>query len=410
MKTTLSMFLTTSLALTACGGGGSSSSGGDNLGAHTGDTNTEQVHPIAETGLATPSTQAVVVPAAGDALKSGTAQLRVHLTDAPNPAIDSAVVTIDAISVHATGEAPFNVLNAPRTLDLLDYQNGLTTLMGELELPAGKYTQLRLSVTDGTVLSEGSEYDVFVPSGSVKVNRPFDICAGGEVDLVFDFDALKSLKYNKGKDEFMLKPVVKIASVESSCPDVEEVDEGEGVEEPTVYEGPTGWIAFELPPVETELFTTLTTQLDDVRVHDQGLGQISVLAESYDINLLEADRQMINEDTGEVSKTLFIPPVAVPVGTLDQVRLLLQPIVATNAEGKTLSFSVPEEADVDQEGLKFFDEIKVCEGALTVVRWDYVFDSTQVNFDSGETDINIHPVVQSVNVTEECVAYEPPST
>ncbi len=85
--------------------------------------------------------------------------------------------------------------------------------MGELDLPAGKYTPLRFSLTEGVVISEGVEYDVFIPSGSVKVNRPFDVCAGGVVDLIFDFDALESLRYNQGRNEFMLRPVVKIASV-----------------------------------------------------------------------------------------------------------------------------------------------------------------------------------------------------
>lgn len=409
MKTSIGILLTSSLVLAACGGSSSGGSNNDFAGGGDGAVvGAEQVHPIAESGVNNPSSQSVLVPEAGEALVSDTAQLRVHLTDAPNPAIDSAVVTIDSISVHATGEAPFTVLDTPRTLDLLDYQNGLTTLMGELELPAGKYTQLRLSVADGSVMSESTEYDVFVPSGSVKINRPFDVCAGGEVDLVFDFDALKSLKYNKGKDEFMLKPVVKIASVESQCPadngnDATD-DEDDGSDVPV---GPTGWLAFELPPVELDLFTTLTTQLDDIRVHDQGLGQISVLAESYDIDLLEAERQLLDDETGEVNRTLFVPPVQVPVGTLDQVRLLLQPIVATNAVGQAVSFQLPEETDVDEEGLKFFDEINVCEGALTVVRWEYAFDSTQVDFTTGTSDVSIHPLVQSVMVTEECVAYEP---
>ena len=405
-RSLFALLISSATVLTACGGSGSS-----DTTAPAGSEGSPDESVVTESAAVdAPDTQAVVVPEAGESISNDMTQLRIHLTDAPNPAIESAVVTIDNITVHTTGEAPFTVLNEPRTLDLLDYQNGLTTLMGELELPAGKYTQLRLSVSDGVVVSEGEEYDVFVPSGSVKVNRPFDLCAGGETDLVFDFDALKSLRYNKGKDEFMLRPVVKIDSVESDCP-AEAGDEQEGDSEAVeTYTGPTGWLAFVVPAVETELFDSLITTLDDIRVHDQGIGQVSVLAEAYDIDLLEEERQLEDEETGEVVQTMMLPPVRVPAGELDQVRLMLQPIVATDAEGRSISFELPESADLEEEGLKFFDQIEVCEDALTVVRWEYAFDATTIDFEVTDSEVKVHPVVQEVNLVEECVAYMPPES
>ncbi|UTF59872.1 DUF4382 domain-containing protein [Gilvimarinus sp. DA14] len=403
-RSLFALIISSAAVLTACGG----SSSGDSSATAGSVTAPQDSGVTATDGLDAPDTQAVLVPEAGESVSNDMTQLRIHLTDAPNPAIESAVVTIDSISVHTTGEAPFNVLSEPRTLDLLDYQNGLTTLMGELELPAGKYTQLRLSVSDGVVVSEDEEYDVFVPSGSVRVNRPFDLCAGGETDLVFDFDALKSLRYNKGKDEFMLRPVVKIDSVESDCP-TEIVDDQEGDSETVeTYSGPTGWLSFVVPAVETELFDSLVTTVDDIRVHDQGIGQVSVLAEAYDIDLLEAERQLEDGETGEVMQTMMIPPFEVPAGDLDQVRLMLQPIVATDAEGRSISFALPEAADLEEDGLKFFDQIEVCEDALTVVRWEYAFDASVIDFEVTDSEVKLHPVVQGVNLVEECVAYTPP--
>ncbi len=399
MKYSMSALIVSTLMMAGCGGSGGSTAQGDISGGEEQATGV-----FASNNITGPQTQALVLPEAGQATGSETAKLRVLLTDAPNPAIESAIVTIDEISVHAAGDAPFSIMSEPRTLDLLDYQNGLTTLMGELDLPAGKYTQLRLSVSEGAVVSEGIEYSLSVPSGSVKINRPFDVCAGGVVDLVFDFDALRSLYYNQGRNEFKLQPVIKIASVESVCP--EEGTTGNVEDENNEYTGATGWLSFVLPPVEVAMFDSLTTQLDDVRVHDQGLGQVSVLSESYDIDLLQPERQLVNDLTGVVEQTVLLPAFEVPVGSLDQVRLLLQAIVATDAEGRSISFELPEEVELEEDGLKFFDEVNVCENTLTIVRWDYNFDSTEINFETSPEIITIHPVVQSVNVVEECVPFE----
>lgn len=376
--------------LSACGG--SSGSGGS--------TNDMQYPGPGYDGVSQPNTNLTRLDAPSGnngGPTSGPVTARFYLTDAPNPEIDSAVVTISDVSVHKTGGAFFSVLSEPVTLDLLDLQNGVTALLGEIVLEPGKYTQIRLTVDEAVVTSGEDTYEVTVPSGEIKIVRPFDVCDGGsDLEITIDFDAKKSLKYNPGKDGFIMKPVVKILEASQECPAEDGAEEGDDCV------GPTGWLSIVLPPVDTELLIEASATVDDIQVHDQGIGQVSTFAESYDADLLEAERQVADETTGEIVHTILVPPVEVPAGDLDQVRLFFQPIIVTDADGNSIALALPDEDQGD--GLKFFDTITVCENALTVLQWDLHLDSS-LDLASGEP-VRIHPVIQSANVIVTCEPIE----
>lgn len=394
MRTPLSLLLLSLLTLTGCGG--SSSSPTSSNDSPTGDSGPEQ------TAVSSPNTQLTVMPN-GSAPASGSGQLKIRLTDAPNRQIDVAEVTITDVSVHSPGAAPYSVLNEPRTLNLLDFQNGVSTLLGDINLAAGRYTQIRLEVSEGWVESEGEGFAVFVPSGVVRLNRPFDICADGEVEILLDFDAEKSLRYNPGRNEFRLQPVVKVADMSADCP----AGDTEGDEEPAEnFEGPTGWLSFVLPAVDTEVFDSLVTSLDDIRVHMPGIGQVSVLAEAYEIDLLEEERQLAGETAEDTGYTLLVPPVEVPAGPLSQVRLQLQPIIVTDSEGRTITLQLPADEGSEADGLKFFDMIEVCEDALTTVQWNLDLSTDSLDFEDGEPVITLHPVADSVDILASCEPIE----
>ena len=394
MRTSLSLLVFSLLTLGGCGGSSSSPSSTD---TPTGNSGSEQ------NAVSSPDTQLTVMSSA-NAPSSGSGQLTVRLTDAPNRQIDVAEVTITDVSVHSPGGAPYSVLDEPRTLNLLDFQNGVSTLLGDISLAAGRYTQIRLEVSEGWVESEGEGFAVFVPSGVVRLNRPFDICSDGEVEILLDFDAEKSLRYNPGRNEFRLQPVVKVADLSEDCP-AEETDT-ETEEESDSYEGPTGWLSFVVPAVNPEAFDSLVTSLDDIRVHMPGIGQVSVLAESYEIDLLEEERQIAGETAEDPSHTLLIPPVEVPAGPLSQVRLQLQPIIITDTEGRTITLQLPQETDSEGDGLKFFDTIEVCEDALTTVQWNLDLTADTLDFENGEPVITLHPVADDFLITSSCEAYE----
>lgn len=101
------------------------------------------------------------------------------------------------------------------TFNLLDYQSGLQLLLVDEALPAGKYTQIRMEVEKVEVILIGEDSapkDAKLPSNMLKFVHPFEIIDGGVTEILFDFDALKSI-HQTGKGEYMCKPVIKITSV-----------------------------------------------------------------------------------------------------------------------------------------------------------------------------------------------------
>ena len=164
----------------------------------------------------------------GGTAESGT--LRLALTDAPACGYDAVNVTIQKVRVHQSSTASESdggwseiVLNPAKRVNLLDLQNGLLEELGEMPLPTGKYTQLRLVLADNTgsgqpansvvLTSDKSEVALKTPSGQqsgVKTNINIDIGANQMADFVLDFDACKSVVLAGGSDKYLLKPVVTV--------------------------------------------------------------------------------------------------------------------------------------------------------------------------------------------------------
>jgi hypothetical protein len=167
--------------------------------------------------------------------------LSVALTDASASGFDHVYVTVSKVRVHQSASATEDdgdwsdiTLNPARKIDLLSLTNGVLEHLGQTSLPAGHYTQLRLvlSANTGTipansvVLSDDptkTEIPLKTPSAvqsGIKLINEFNVAPGQRVDLVLDFDALKSIvkrgnsKSNKNKDElYLLKPVIRMLPI-----------------------------------------------------------------------------------------------------------------------------------------------------------------------------------------------------
>jgi len=109
------------------------------------------------------------------------------------------------------------------TFDLVALQNDVRAALGELELPSGKITQIRLFI-DGSgrnevVLASGQTCPLdlaSVPPTGIKINHPFkalDVTDSSKLNLVVDFDLDESLE-QAGTCAFTLKPVIKLKHVE----------------------------------------------------------------------------------------------------------------------------------------------------------------------------------------------------
>ena len=66
--------------------------------------------------------------------------------------------------------------------------------------------------TDPTPVTE-SATSVAVPSGTVKLNREFDVPSGGWTTILLDFDLDKSI-HQTGNGQYKLTPVIGVVSVQ----------------------------------------------------------------------------------------------------------------------------------------------------------------------------------------------------
>lgn len=146
---------------------------------------------------------------------SETARVNFHLTDDP-AAYDAVYIDIQQVEVTMEGSAAVTLDPVrPGVYNLLDFRNGLDTLLLRADLPAGKIGQIRLILgSDNSVVVDGKSHALTTPSAQqsgLKLNLQEELVAGGSYDMWIDFDAGKSI-VETGNGKFMLKPVVRAYS------------------------------------------------------------------------------------------------------------------------------------------------------------------------------------------------------
>jgi hypothetical protein len=102
-----------------------------------------------------------------------------------------------------------------QTMDLLTLQNGVTEAVGVAALPPGRYGQIRLLIADASVVVQGVEQALVIPSGSesgLKINGGFELFDGEATTITLDFDAGRSVHYEPGTG-YMMTPVIELIDV-----------------------------------------------------------------------------------------------------------------------------------------------------------------------------------------------------
>ena len=157
---------------------------------------------------------------------SSVGTLSLSFTDAPTCGYDSVFVTIEKVRVDQSSLAGDSdagwseaVLAAPQRVDLLTLKHGTLLPLGQTELPARIYNQLRLVLAANRATSPlanaitpmgGTETPLTTPSGQqsgLKINVNLAVPAGQVADFAIDFDAGKSFVKAGNSGMYLLKPV-----------------------------------------------------------------------------------------------------------------------------------------------------------------------------------------------------------
>lgn len=166
---------------------------------------------------------------AGDPVVGTTGTLRLSLTDAPACGFEQVFVTVEKVRVHASpaaqpGDGGWTdiVLATPQRIDLLSLTNGAMTALGQVQLAAGTYQQLRLVLAGNTAANPlanavvpigGSPQPVDTPSAlqsGIKLNANLTVAADKVADFAIDFDACRSFTKAGNSGKVLLKPVLSV--------------------------------------------------------------------------------------------------------------------------------------------------------------------------------------------------------
>lgn len=166
------------------------------------------------------------------------------LSDAPVEGLSEVIITIDSIELRRKGDNECDGNPGSNDcifiddftddggntgtiqIDLLTLQGGNNKIIVEnIELEAGEYDQLRLSVIDEDTnfswVKELEEGDVLkelkVPSEELKLGG-FTVESSGTHVFVIEFDLRKAMTYNPGPDRYILKPTgIRVVDVEAAA-------------------------------------------------------------------------------------------------------------------------------------------------------------------------------------------------
>ena len=195
---TRSIALTLAAAtLAACGGGG----GGDSLPTVTATATTGTVAIAAQTGAPACAYEEVNV---------SIARIRFH-TDAQA-----------AAGASGWSELTFSPARKVNLLNAASVLGGATMAFGELKLPTGVYTQMRLvietpvstNVAPNTIKLKGAtttvtlETPAYLASEGVKMPIDLRIEDGKKADVVFDFDACNAIQPRSAN--YLLRPISRV--------------------------------------------------------------------------------------------------------------------------------------------------------------------------------------------------------
>lgn len=154
-----------------------------------------------------------------DDKKVGTSTMKFNLTDAP-AAYDAVYIDVQEVEVHVSNTGDPNLDGwktmtniQPGIYNLLDFQNGLDTLIASGNVPSGRVSQIRLILgANNEVVVNGVTEPLKTPSAQqsgLKLQVNYTLQSGIVYEFWLDFDASRSIVV-KGNGDYSLKPVIRV--------------------------------------------------------------------------------------------------------------------------------------------------------------------------------------------------------
>jgi hypothetical protein len=268
----------------------------------------------------------------GGGSSAATGRVSVSLTDMPVDHADQVVIAVSSVAFKPEGSGPEEVVDfSPRSIDLLQYQNGhAAVLLQNTPMEAGRYQWLRLivdtepNVRDSYIVIDGQECELNVPSGAetgLKMHRPIDVPAAGSLALTVDFDLHKSIHTPPGLASgacatgYVLRPTLRLVN----DADVGAIDGTVSFASGTVPAGcnPNVYL-YEgaVVPDDSEIETATSPDVDPYAVVSVDIPEGSVIG-TYQAAFIPAGSYTAaftcDEDTEADELLAFVPPEGVPV-------------------------------------------------------------------------------------------------
>lgn len=137
-------------------------------------------------------------------------QVDIRLTDSP---ANYSEINLDIEQVRVQNNGWIDLTTKKGIYNILDFRNGIDTMVASGLLPSGRINQVRFILGDNnSIVADGIKYPLTIPSGSesgLKLLINDNLIPNVTYSILIDFDAAKSI-VKTGNGEYKLKPVLKV--------------------------------------------------------------------------------------------------------------------------------------------------------------------------------------------------------
>ncbi|MEP0368574.1 MAG: DUF4382 domain-containing protein [Cyclobacteriaceae bacterium] len=163
---------------------------------------------------------AFILSSCSDGEVNSKGKATVGVTDAAVDAENVTGVYLAVSEIQARSNSEFQTIatfDSPEPFNVMAYQNGEVYALGEGEIEAGTYDEIRFILDDASESSyitfdDETRAAIDVPSGTTsgyKVKGDFEIASSGQTNIIVDIDLRKALVVT-GQGDYKLRPTARL--------------------------------------------------------------------------------------------------------------------------------------------------------------------------------------------------------